>query len=286
MKIDFHCHIFTKTNSKENFFQQFDKFSGYGFYERIKEQLNHVQSKNIENLLHRTLYCVKKANLDKVVLLPVNMKENQQVIEWSKAAPDVFIPFFNPPERLNPNLNVKKVLETQLRENNIRGFKIMISFRSRSLNDRILYPTFEIAAKNQLPIVMHTGYPPPGTKTNVLTYADPLKIEEILPSFPKLIIIIAHMGFPWVDVALALAVQYPMIYLDISNLIYMMPNRLKEFIIHAKELIGIDKLLFGSDGFIPEMIEMTVNMFEDVSYLSKEEIEKIMGWNAERILFK
>jgi len=92
------------------------------------------------------------------------------------------------------------------------------------------------------------------------------------------------MGYPWVDNALALAVQYPNIYLDISNMTYMMPNRLKDFLVYAKELIGLDKILFGSDGFVPEMIEIAVNYFNNVNFLTKEEIDNILGLNAQKLL--
>jgi hypothetical protein len=285
MKIDFHCHIFREGVTEKSIDMQFNQFSGYGFYERIKEGLKKIKTIQTNSIIEKTLFYIRKAQLDKVVLLPINMSENKQVLEWVNEAPDVFIPFFNPPEKSNLQIDVENILEKAIQDG-IKGFKIMVSFRKKFLNDEILYPSFEIAQEYNLPILMHTGYPPPGTELNVLTYANPDNIEEILQSFPNLKIIIAHMGFPWVDTALALAVQYPNIFLDISNLHYMMPDRLKDFILHAKELLGIEKLLFGSDGFIPEMIEFTVNTFENVDYLSKDEIEKIMGLNAQRLLFK
>ena len=92
------------------------------------------------------------------------------------------------------------------------------------------------------------------------------------------------MGFPWTDVAIALAVQYPNVYLDISNLTYMMPNHLKTLLIQAKELIGLDKILFGSDGFVPEMLELTTKYFKNVDFLLKEDIDKIMGLNSAKLL--
>jgi predicted TIM-barrel fold metal-dependent hydrolase len=284
MRIDFHCHIFREGTIKDSIDKQFNHFSGYGFYERIKEGLKKIKIINRNNIIEKTLFYIRKAQLDKVVLLPINMSENRQAIGWHRQATDIFIPFFNPPEKSTPQINIENILEEAIQDG-IKGLKIMLSFRKKFLNDEILYPSFEIAQKHDLPVLFHTGYPPPGTRLNVLSYSNPLEIEEILQSFPKLKIIIAHMGFPWVDIALALAVQYPNIYLDISNLTYMMPKRLKEFILNAKELLGINKLLFGSDGFIPEMIELTVNTFENIDYLSKVEIERIMGLNAQELLF-
>ena len=96
----------------------------------------------------------------------------------------------------------------------------MLSFREKKLNDEILFPTLEVAEKYKVPILMHTGYPPPGTKRNVLTYSNPVVIDDFINSYPKANIVIAHMGFPWTDIAIALASQYPNIHLDISNMVY------------------------------------------------------------------
>ncbi|TFF97301.1 MAG: amidohydrolase [Promethearchaeota archaeon] len=285
MKIDFHCHIFKESATREALNTQFSQFKGYGFFERIKNGVKDVPQYHNKDIFEKTLYYIKKrANLDKVVLLPLSMNENEKVFKWCEQAPDTFIPFFNPPEKPIKGIDIEQLLVNVIKINGIKGLKIMNPFRNKFLNDKGLYPSFELAQEHNLLILMHTGYPPPGTKKNVLSYANPLKIEDIIQSFPKLRIIIAHMGFPWVDNALALAVQYPNIYLDISNLPYMMPNRLKTLLLRARELIGLDKILFGSDGFIPEMIEFSVNQVERIDYLSKEEISKIMGLNAKNLL--
>lgn len=285
MKIDIHCHIFRQNATPKALREQFSQFEGYGFYERIKEGVQNIPSYKGNDIIEKTLYCIQeRAQLDKMILLPLSMAENEIVFEWCQRAPDVFIPFFNPPEKNMKGINPEQLLLDAIRIKGIKGLKIMNPFRKKFLDDEILYPSFELAQEYNLLVLMHTGYPPPGTKKNVLTYSNPLKIETIIQSFPKLKIIIAHMGFPWVDTALALAVQYPNIYLDISNLSYMMPKRLRKFLLRAKELIGLNKILFGSDGFIPEMIELTVSQLEKADYLSEKDINRIMGLNAKMLL--
>jgi predicted TIM-barrel fold metal-dependent hydrolase len=263
---------------------QFKEFSGYGFYERIINGISEIKTNTFDDIIEKTLFYIKKKELDKVVLLPLSLNENQIALEWQKRAPEVFIPFYNPPERRTNVNKLKKEMESSIIQNSYKGLKITSTFRRKFLNDKMLIDIFEIAQKYKLLILMHTGYPPPGTKKNVLSYSNPLYVEEIIQSFPNLKVIIAHMGYPWVDLALSLAVQYPNIFLDISNLTYMMPNRLKDFLKRAKELIGLDKILFGSDGFIPEMIQFSVDLFENIDYLSNEEIKKIMGLNAQKLL--
>ncbi|MHA1626266.1 MAG: amidohydrolase family protein, partial [Promethearchaeota archaeon] len=124
----------------------------------------------------------------------------------------------------------------------------------------------------------------PGTRKNVLTYSNPIVIDEFINSFPKANIIIAHMGFPWTDIAIALATQYPNIYLDISNMAYMMPKRLEELLLQAKEIIGTRKILFGSDGSLPEMIEIAFDYINNADFLTKEDIDNILGLNAQKLL--
>jgi len=92
------------------------------------------------------------------------------------------------------------------------------------------------------------------------------------------------MGFPWTDVAIALATQYPNVFLDISNMAYMMPKHLEELLLQAKEIIGTRKILFGSDGSLPEMIEIAVNYFNNAEFLTQQDLENIMGKNAQKLL--
>ncbi len=92
------------------------------------------------------------------------------------------------------------------------------------------------------------------------------------------------MGYPFTDIAIALATQYHNIFLDLSNLAYMMPSRLKELLIQAKEIIGTHKILFGSDGNTPEMIEIAVDYFDNIDFLTKEDLENILGLNAAKLL--
>jgi predicted TIM-barrel fold metal-dependent hydrolase len=284
MKVDIHCHVFHDLDSYKILTTQFKEFIGYGFYERILDITKKRDSIDTNNIIEKTIFHVKNAGIDKVVLLPLSKNENQIVKEWQKFAPEIFIPFFNPPEKPIGNFTIKEIIDNAILEDNYKGFKIMLPFREKYLNDKILQPVLEAAQQYDLITLMHSGHAPPGTRKNVLTYSNPIVIDEIINSFPKVKLVLAHMGWPWVDNALALAVQYPNIYLDISNLTYMMPYRLKEFLLRAKDIIGVDKLLFGSDTFVPEMIEMTIHYFNNFDFLTKQEINKILGLNAKKLL--
>jgi predicted TIM-barrel fold metal-dependent hydrolase len=276
--------MFQKGYKIEYMEKGFKIFQGYGFYERISHMLRKVNSIDETNILDKTLYHVRKANLDKVVLLPVSAKENQLLKGWIEHSPDTFIPFYNPPEKVQKDSEVVEQMEQELQELDYKGLKLMISFRNRHFYDNILQPILEVAQSHNLIVLMHTGWPPPGTKKPVLSYSNPVDMDKYFNSFPKVKFVIAHMGFPFSDVAITLATQYPNIYLDISNLPYMAPLKLRELLLVAKDIIGTHKILFGTDGFVPEMIEVAIQQFERVDYLTDKEKANILGLNAKKLL--
>jgi len=284
LRIDFHCHLFQGMNTRRLLEAGTAIFKGYGYYERMIKKLENIQSIEVSNIMEKTVYHLKHANIDKVVLLPVNMKENQEIKNWVSFAPNIFIPFYNPPEKSDSISNVGEEIENAIVENGYKGFKIMLTFRKKKLNDQLIYPVLEAAQKFKIPVVMHCGYPPPGTRRNVLTFSNPIFIDEFAGSYPKANLIITHMGYPFTDIAIALAAQYHNVYLDLSNLAYMMPSRLKELLIQSKEIIGTHKILFGSDGSTPEMIEIAVDYFDNIDFLTEEDLKNILGLNAVRLL--
>ncbi|MFX1280413.1 MAG: amidohydrolase family protein [Promethearchaeota archaeon] len=284
MRIDFHCHLFPPIDARKMAEAGAMIFRGYGFYERMIKKMQNIRSIEASNIMEKTIMHLRNANIDKVVLLPVNKNENLEVKKWVDFAPGVFIPFYNPPEKSDNILDVQSEIESSVNEGGYKGFKIMLTFRNKYLNDQLIYPVLEAAQKFKIPVVMHCGYPPPGTRRNVLTYSNPIYIDSLASSFPKANLIITHMGYPFTDIAIALAAQYPNVYLDLSNLAYMMPSRLKDLLLQANEIIGIHKILFGSDGNNPEMIEIAVDYFDRIDFLTKDEVDKIMGLNGAKLL--
>lgn len=286
MRIDFHCHLFYERNTFEFVMKQFQAFEGYGFHQRIKENLEKIEPVAAENVILKTHAHGKRAGLDRIVLLSASVNENKLIKEWVKAKPDFFIPFFNPPEKSEDATEISNAVEHALGEEGFKGLKLLLPFRGKHINDKNIYPSYEIAGKYDVPVLFHTGYPPPGTPGNKMkiSSAHPAMLDEVIASFPKLKIIMSHCGYPWSDVAIALACQFPNVYMDVSNLMYMIPNKMRDILLHAKEVIGLNKILFGTDGFCPEMVEACVYLFEGIDYLKPHEIEKIMGLNAQKLL--
>ena len=110
-------------------------FKDYGFYERMRQKFDQIKSIETTNIMEKTIFHLNNANIEKVVLLPVSMKENQEVKSWVKFAPEIFIPFYNAPEKASEGFDVKEKIRKAIVEEGYKGFKVMLTFRAKRLND-------------------------------------------------------------------------------------------------------------------------------------------------------
>ena len=79
-----------------------------------------------------------------------------------------------------------------------------------------------------------------------LKYSLPILLEDVAMRFPRLKMIIAHMGHPWIAETVVLIRKQPNFFADISALHYR-PWQFYNGLICAKEYGVLNKLLFGSD---------------------------------------
>jgi uncharacterized protein len=95
-----------------------------------------------------------------------------------------------------------------------------------------------------MPILFH----PVGhfTEQSKLEYGRPYLIDEIARSFPKLRLIVAQMGQPWVDETICLLGKHQNVFADVSGLLGR-PWQAYNALVNAHQYGVIDKLLFGSD---------------------------------------
>lgn len=100
----------------------------------------------------------------------------------------------------------------------------------------------EVAAMG-LPVMVHSGVGP--DVTGKLEYARPHLLDEVARELPDLRMIVAHLGYPWVDECMVLLRKQPNVYADISGLVSR-PWRAYNALLTAYELEVMRKLLFGS----------------------------------------
>lgn len=95
-----------------------------------------------------------------------------------------------------------------------------------------------------MPILIHPGSP--FTEQSKMEFGRPMLLDEVSRSFPRLRIIIAQLGQPWVDETITLLGKHSHVFADISGLLRR-PWHAYNALVSAYQYGVIDKLLFGSD---------------------------------------
>ncbi len=95
-----------------------------------------------------------------------------------------------------------------------------------------------------MPIVVHPGgrY----TEESKLEYGRPYLWDEVARTFPRLRIVIAQLGQPWIDETICLLGKHPNVLADVSGLLAR-PWQAYNALLNCHEHHVTDRLLFGSD---------------------------------------
>jgi predicted TIM-barrel fold metal-dependent hydrolase len=129
-------------------------------------------------------------------------------------------------------------------EMGLRGLKLAPTYQGFDPLSPEALAVCEAAEDLGLPILWHQGTT--FVRTAELRWALPLQIDQVAIRFPRLKIVIAHMGHPWIDDALVVVRKHPNVYADVSAL-HPRPWQLYNALVSAVEYGVADKLLFGTD---------------------------------------
>jgi len=103
---------------------------------------------------------------------------------------------------------------------------------------------YEKCQERSLPIVVHSG-----THFGSLTkleYSQPYLYDEVARAYPELKLVLAGVGFPWVEQTLILIGKHAHCYADMSD-VTSRPWQLYNVLLLAHQQGVMDGLLFGSD---------------------------------------
>lgn len=183
-------------------------------------------------------------------------------------------------------INADPVLEAEAMRAEIRdkvnhygakGIKIQYAGQRLFPHDRRLWPAYETAQELELPILAHSGASPSDTQ-----YAEPKYFGEVLAHFPRLRLVLAHIGAPFLDQSRALARAYPHLNFDCSDIISPAISELTDAeLISLFREIGVDRIMFGTDFPFCDRAPLLERMFK----MELTEVEKrlILGENARRV---
>jgi predicted TIM-barrel fold metal-dependent hydrolase len=153
-----------------------------------------------------------------------------------------------------------------------------------AVNDRRIYPLFEVINELNVPVLVDVGTTGmgagmPGGMGAKLRHAHPSAIDELAADFPNLTIVAAHPGWPWVDEMTAVALHKGNVFWEVSGWApKYFPQQLKADIRGRLK----DKIMFGSDyPSIPHA--RLLREWGELGY-PDEVMERVFHLNAERVL--
>ncbi|MFX1428522.1 MAG: amidohydrolase family protein [Promethearchaeota archaeon] len=297
MIIDTHCHIWEEKYIPEDLITVLHS---------IAKLMNYDLKLILDAGPERLVSEMDDAGIDKTVIFGVDYEflfkgkisyreYNDMVAGYVNKYPDRLIGFAAIDPRRGKN--AIQELERCIDELGFKGVKLwpLTGFYPDDLK---FYPFYERVEDLGATILCHTGMGPSKT---YLKYNRPMYVDTIAVDFPRINIIMAHMGDPWYSEAITVAFKNPNVYLDISGLepvFKRAPFAFFQNLLEAKMTCGIDKILFGSDWplFSPilslkEYIEGIKKMklpppikMMGMPEFTAEESTKILGDNAAKIL--
>ncbi len=164
------------------------------------------------------------------------------------------------------------------------GFHFHPIMQHFAVNDRRFYPLFELIDELKAAVMIDVGTTGmgagmPGGMGARIRHAHPSAIDDLAADFPRLKIVMAHPGWPWVDETTAVALHKGNVFWEMSGWAPKhFPAQLK---LDMRARLQ-DKIMFGSDyPSLPYARVMTE--WQELGY-SAAVMEKIFHGNAERVL--
>lgn len=241
---------------------------------------------------------MKEAGVDKALIMTSDHRRtsyskeyrcpytpNDYTAKLIKEYPDKFIgmcgldPIKDPVQQL-------ELMEKCIVEYGMKAVKLFPTYGHYYPADERLCPFYEKAIELDIPITFHMGWTP--LINAPMKYQMPHLLDEVGIKFRELKVIVSHLGYPWVDEGIALVAKHPNFRACLSYWITLHPEFILETLLKARDLVGLDRVFFGSEYPICAQ-SYYVKMFKNLNYfaerrglprLCQEDIDGILGNNA------
>ena len=172
-------------------------------------------------------------------------------------------------------------LREMVERHGAKGIKVHPPLQQFYMNDVRMLPIYETCMELDIPVLAHSG-PSRGNEQ----YGEPSAFAEVLGAFPRLRVVLAHMGGGAWRQLREIADAYPNVCFDCCEIIQWTggsnaaTERELAQLIHD---VGPERVMMGSD-FPWYDLDHNVERVMELPLLSKEEKEAILGANALKLL--
>jgi predicted TIM-barrel fold metal-dependent hydrolase len=146
-------------------------------------------------------------------------------------------------------LAVARHAEVLVRNPKVVGFKFHPPDQSFYPSEKKFYNIWEVLQAGGKPVMFHIGFTVLGANTEGgsgigLDYGRPIHLDALAKDFPRMKIVAAHPGWPWVEETIGVVTHKKNIYVDTSG---YLAEQLPELFQRAIGSRLQDKALFGTD---------------------------------------
>ncbi|OGP69820.1 MAG: hypothetical protein A2169_02160 [Deltaproteobacteria bacterium RBG_13_47_9] len=224
------------------------------------------------------------AGVDKACIVAMDMTThygvevvtNEDTVKLASAHPDRFIPFAS----VDPTMGRAAVDKLRHAINNLgcKALKLVPPVQHFDFSDPKHNPLWEAALELDILIWTHCAHQMSKPDSDA-RLGHPMLIEPVARKYPRLKIVLGHVGVPWIWEAWSVVIRNPNVYLDISAY----PDFYKHIPWEAYSRYGAEhKILFATDYPFTDIKETLVAL--DAVDISTEFKKKILSENAARLL--
>lgn len=208
----------------------------------------------------------ERGNLPKVSaeIVALQKKYNEWGCKVGRENPRL-IPFISVSDDFGDEKAILKEFELRVKQGT-KGVKLHPGIYSFMPDNEVLFPMYERCQELGLPVLSDSAPYPHSSHIQVyplhyqvskphIEYGEPVNFEPVLKTFPRLKLILAHLGSAWWDERVELAEKYPNLYFDTSQG-FLAADRIpinahrglsEEDAPRIFRKIGIKRILFGTD---------------------------------------
>lgn len=270
MYIDFHTHAFTETIAEK----AMNNLTRTMMESDFRDKALPVTNGTVGELLCK----MDEWGVDMSVILPIATKPSQQhtINNWALSVqndhPDRLVCFGT----VHPDAEDALSELERIKEIGLHGVKLHPDYQGFLANDRKAFPIYEKCAELGLPLIFHAGF---DVVSPDCIHCTPKMGAEIIENFPKLKLIMAHLGGCdcWDDTEKYLVGKN--VYLDTAFTEGLLPD---EQVLRIIRNHGADRILFASDcPWHPSSRE--ISLIGRLPLTEKEK-EDIFSENARKLL--
>jgi predicted TIM-barrel fold metal-dependent hydrolase len=180
-------------------------------------------------------------------------------------------------------------MEERIRDGLVKGIKLYPGYDKYAINDPSLETVFRIAAKHDVPVVIHCG--DTFARDAKVRMAHPLLVDDIAVDYPDVRFVICHLGNPWFQDTAEVLYKNDNVYADMSGLVLgdftyeferYLKTRVKDMIAYMGD--PSRQLMFGTDWPLVEMgpyvkfldgLEFDGDAWENIAWRTAAQLFKI-----------